>query len=63
MPWFETACFPAPVAGYFGNSGATVLNGPGINNWDLGLQKTFAMAAEFAKLNLRAEMFNAWNHT
>ena len=51
------------MAGYFGNSGATVLNGPGINNWDLGLQKMFAMAGESAKLNLRAEMFNAWNHT
>jgi hypothetical protein len=62
MLWFETACFPTPAAGYFGNSGATVLNGPGINNWDLGLQKTFAMAGESAKLSLRAEMFNAWNH-
>jgi len=62
MLWFDTACFPVPPAGYFGNSGATVLNGPGMNNWDLGFQKTFGIARESAKLQLRAEMFNAWNH-
>ena len=29
--WFDTACFPSPRVGYFGNSGPTVLNGPGVN--------------------------------
>jgi hypothetical protein len=43
-------------------AGATVLNGPGINNWDLGLQKTLGIAREAAKLHLRTERFNAWNH-
>jgi hypothetical protein len=36
MLWFDPVCFPVPPAGYFGNSGATVLNGPGLNTWDLG---------------------------
>ena len=39
--WFDTACFPSPRVGYFGNSGPTVLNGPGVNNWDLGVGEVF----------------------
>jgi hypothetical protein len=62
MLWFDPACFTVPPAGYFGNSGATVLNGPGVNNWDLGLQKTFGVARERIRLQLRTEMFNSWNH-
>jgi hypothetical protein len=62
MLWFNTACFPVPPAGYFGNSGPTVLTGPGVNNWDIGLQKSFEMGREAARLQLRADMFNAWNH-
>ena len=60
--WFEAACFPVPAVGYFGNSGPTVLPGPGIHNWDLGVQKSFPLARETARLQFRAEMFNAWNH-
>jgi len=60
--WFNPACFPVPPAGYFGDSGATVLNGPGLNNWDVGIAKSIALR-EFARLQLRMEMFNAWNHT
>src|SRR4051794_18862009 len=39
--WYDTTCFKMPAVGYFGNSGPTVLNGPGMNNWDLGVQKSF----------------------
>lgn len=60
--WFDTACFPVPAVGYFGNSGPTVLPGPGIHNWDLGVQKSFPIGGETARLLFRAEMFNAWNH-
>ena len=59
--WFNPACFPVPPAGYFGNSGATVLGGPGLNNWDVGISKSIHIR-ESVKLQLRAEMFNAWNH-
>lgn len=61
MLWFNTACFTVPAAGYFGNSGSTVLYGPGLDNWDLSFQKTFGMA-ERTNLQLRIEMFNALNH-
>jgi hypothetical protein len=59
--WFDTACFTVPAVGYFGNSGSTVLGGPGVNNWDLGIQKSFPLG-EAARLQFRAELFNAWNH-
>jgi hypothetical protein len=52
--WFDTACFPVPAVGYFGNSGRTVLGGPGINNWDLGIQKTFPLYLEAIRLQFRA---------
>jgi len=62
--WFDTSCFPLAPVGYFGNSGRTVLNGPGLNNWDLGVEKSFTFAERHSeKLLLRAEIFNAWNHT
>jgi hypothetical protein len=60
--WFDTSCFAVPAVGYFGNSGPTVLPGPGIHNWDLGVQKSFVLPHEAARLQFRAEMFNAWNH-
>ena len=60
--WFDATCFVIPDVGYFGNSGATVINGPGLNNWDIGVLKTFALVRESVKLQLRGEMFNAWNH-
>ena len=46
----------------FGISSRSPLHGPGINNWDVGIQKFFRIT-EQAKLQFRAEMFNAFNHT
>jgi hypothetical protein len=45
-----------------GNSGATPLRGPGIWNLDLAFGKTFAVN-EGLKLELKADMANALNHT
>ncbi len=59
--WFDPSCFTVPQVGYFGNSGPTVLDGPGLNNWDLGAQKAFDLS-EAVKIQFRAEFFNAWNH-
>jgi hypothetical protein len=39
------------------------LRGPGVNNWDLSLFKKFAIGEERRFLQLRLEMFNAFNHT
>lgn len=59
--WFNPACFPVPPVGYFGNSGPTVLTGPGLNNWDIGAEKSIPIT-ESARLQLRGEFFDAWNH-
>jgi len=59
--WFDPSCFSVPLAGYFGNSGATVLYGPGLNNWDLGIGKVTRLT-ESITLQSRAEFFNTWNH-
>jgi hypothetical protein len=62
--WFDASCFPLAPVGYFGNSGRTVLNGPGLNNWDLGFEKSVPLTVQQSvRLQLRTEMFNAWNHT
>jgi hypothetical protein len=59
--WFDTACFPNPAPGYFGDSAPTAIYGPGVNNWDLGLSKLIRFRESFNGL-FRAEFFNAWNH-
>jgi outer membrane receptor protein involved in Fe transport len=71
--WFNIAAFTTPVQGTFGNGGRNPVRGPGINNWDLSVFKVTDIpwfgrhsgfyAAESAKIEFRAEMFNVWNHT
>ncbi len=59
--WFNTAAFSQPLAGQFGDSGRNILREPGINNWDVGLDKTFAFT-ERLHFQLRLETFNTFNH-
>ncbi len=59
--WFDTSCFAKPAANYFGNSRPNIITGPGVNNWDIGMEKLFALR-ETMNLQFRAEAFNAFNH-
>ncbi len=59
--FFNTACFAAPAAGFFGNSGRGILLGPGINNWDGAVSKNFTLH-EASRIEFRSEFFNMWNH-
>jgi hypothetical protein len=45
----------------FGNSGRNVLRGPGRNNFDLSVGRTFKLA-ESKSVEFRSEFFNAFNH-
>ena len=55
--------FALPLVGSIGlESGVNYLTGPGINNWDLSLQKEFAVK-EKVHFQLRCDAFNVWNHT
>ncbi|PYV07772.1 MAG: hypothetical protein DMG23_15335, partial [Acidobacteria bacterium] len=44
----------------FGNSGRSILDGPGFQNWDIGLLKDFSLG-EKLRMQFRAEFFNAFN--
>jgi hypothetical protein len=59
--FYNPACFVAAPTGFFGNAGRNVVGSPGINNWDIGLSKQFALS-EGKRLDFRTELFNAWNH-
>ncbi len=55
--------FRRPARGDFGNAGVGILCGPGVNNWDIAVTKSFPIKSEERFLQFRTEMFNAWNHT
>lgn len=59
--WFSTSSF-ADAVGHFGDSPNGPLLSPGLDLWDLSAIKNFSLG-ERAKLELRGEFFNAFNHT
>jgi hypothetical protein len=60
--WFDISAFAQPLRGFLGTSGRSILRAPGINNWDTGLFKNFAIT-EKVSFQFRFESFNAFNHT
>ncbi len=60
--WFNIADFANPGAGNFGNLGRNTLIGPTMIDLDLVLQKNITVH-ERMKLQIRAEFFNALNHS
>jgi hypothetical protein len=59
--WFNPAAFVQPQAGVYGNIGRNVYTGPGLSNYNLALFKNVNFT-ERAKLQLRLETFNTFNH-
>ncbi len=59
--WFNTAAFAEAPDFTLGDASRFPLQGPGVENWDLALQRNF-MLTERAKLQFRGEFFNAFNH-
>ncbi len=55
------SCFTQPDLGVYGGSPRNWLRQPGINNWDMGVGKTFHIA-ETVGFRLTGDFFNAWNH-
>jgi hypothetical protein len=48
----------------YGNLGFNALRGPGRDNWNLSLFKSFVISeARGSRFELRADAFNTWNHT
>ena len=57
------AAFAAPKVGSIGlEAPRNYLINPGINNWNISLQKEFKASERF-RIQLRGDAFNAFNHT
>lgn len=61
-PALNTAVFTEETLGQLGNTQRRGFYGPGIEDFDLALQKGVRFSGDKA-LNVRAEAFNAFNHT
>ncbi|HEV7220810.1 MAG TPA: TonB-dependent receptor [Terriglobales bacterium] len=62
IQYFDPTAFTGTAPGVWGNLGHNALRGPGRDNWNLSLFKTFAFT-ENSGLQLRLETFNTFNHT
>ncbi len=60
-PNFNTSLFSLEPLGGFGDAPRRFFHGPGINNWDISIQKD-TMLTEGTTLQFRAEFFNTFNH-
>ena len=60
--WFNPAAFEAPADGTYGNSERAPLRLPGVHQWDISLSKNWYPTSA-ARIQFRAEMINAFNHT
>jgi hypothetical protein len=60
--WFNPASVALPAKGTAGNAAVRNFRLPGFNNWDLAVMKNIRIK-EKAALRLRAEGYNAFNHT
>ena len=58
--WFDTSAFSLPALYAFGNAPRNALIGPGLQEFDLSLQKEIAIT-DAAKLQFRAEAYNLLN--
>jgi hypothetical protein len=61
-PAFNTTLFTEENIGQLGNSKRRIFYGPGIDNFDLALQKSVPLP-EGRSIKIRLETFNAFNHT
>jgi hypothetical protein len=61
-PYFNTGLFSPEQLGELGDARRRFFHGPGIDNWDINVQKDTKIT-ESTTLILRAEFFNAFNHT
>jgi hypothetical protein len=64
--YFNTSVVRPPTKADFGigNAPKDPIRGPGINNWDISVFKSFRLARDGSvRLQYRLEMYNAFNHT
>jgi hypothetical protein len=59
--WFDTSVFSLPALYSFGNAPRNAVIGPGLEEFDLSLQKDVVLR-EPVRLQFRAEAYNLLNH-
>jgi hypothetical protein len=64
IQYIDPSAFALPTMGDFGNLGHNAARGPGRDNWNLSLYKSFVFSEERgSRLEFGVETFNTWNHT
>ncbi len=61
QPYASVSSFSDPAPGTFGNCPRDPLVAPGLNAWDISLQRTFKLTERFG-FQFRTSFFNAFNH-
>jgi hypothetical protein len=62
--WFSPSAFSDPAIGAWGTFPHYGVRGPGRDNWNMSLFKSFMLSeSRGSRLELRLETFNTWNHT
>lgn len=60
--FFNKSAYVANNPGQYGNSGRNPLSGPGLQNVNLSLVRSFPIGERYGKVQFRSEFFNALNH-
>ena len=64
IQYINPGSFANPAIGAFGDLGHNAARGPGRDNWNMSLFKSFVFSeSRGSRLEFRAETFNTWNHT
>jgi len=68
IQYFDSSAFSSPTvtntSSPWGTLGHNALRGPGRDNWNMSLFKTFTLSeSRGSRFELRLETFNTWNHT
>jgi len=61
QPYVLPGAFAPPTPGTFGNCPRNPIVAPGLNDWDISLQRTFRLG-ERVSFEFRTSFFNAFNH-
>lgn len=61
QPYVLPGAFETPAPGTFGNCPRNPIVAPGLNAWDINVQRTFRLSERFA-FEFRTGFFNAFNH-